>query len=454
MTGLAIGEREVATVLVLGFGVTGRALVEYCRDHEVLHFVSEAKRLSARAKAWLSEGGTPFEDGGHTVGSLERADVVVLSPGIPQRHPLVAAAQERGIPVLSELDFAFSLAPSRPIVAVTGTNGKGTTVSLVGEILRWFGLAVSVGGNIGIPFVAIVDEAGQADAIVLEVSSFQLEQSSVFHPRVGVLLNLSPDHLDRHGTMAAYAEAKGRLFRVQTCDDVAVLPRGLGQAFSQGDGVRIFFDVPDPVLPTWSDRLTPHNRVNLAAAVVACRALVPALDPRRIPLEAIRAAFHLPFRIQDVGEIAGVRVVNDSKSTNASATVAALRAVDGPVVLLIGGRHKRAGYEALAGEIAARDVRKTILYGEAAEALHEMLAESSASVQQVGGLDQAVSAGLAAARPGDTLLFSPACSSFDQFSDYAQRGEAFTRAVSARPGFIPHSDKETGRELSGHLSPA
>jgi UDP-N-acetylmuramoylalanine--D-glutamate ligase len=445
VTDCAIGNQEIARVLVLGFGVTGRAVIEYCCAHGVSGFVSDGRRLSTSERTWLSEHGTPFEDGGHTMRALDRADVVVLSPGISPRLTLVAAARERGIPVVSELDLAAGLAPPHPIVAVTGTNGKGTTVSLIERILRFCGLDVRVGGNIGTPFIAIVDNARRCDALVLEVSSFQLEQSCSFHPRIAVLLNLTADHLDRHGTMAAYAAAKGRLFRLQTSADVAVLPWDLRTTFSQGGGARIFFDAPAPPLLEGSDRLSPHNQANLAAAVTACRALVPDLEPRRVPLEVVDDAFHLPFRMQELGWVDGVRVVNDSKSTNAAATVAALRAVEEPVVLLVGGRHKQGGYDALVRELHSRSMRRVIVYGEAGEKLFEMLRKSSCAIDIVDHLDEAILAALAAAESGDTLLLSPGCSSFDQFSNYVERGEAFARAITSRPGFSPRQDKETGR---------
>jgi len=437
---LCVDGRSVRRVVVLGFGVTGRAVADLCLKRGLAVAVSDAAALTDRARGWLRTRGIPYEERGHTARLLGGADAVVLSPGVPLDRPAVVEAGSKGSLILSELDFAQLQAPPVPIIAVTGTNGKGTTVTLIDAILRSAGLRTKLGGNIGTPFASLLDEIDGTDAVVLEVSSFQLEQSEWFRPRVGVVLNLAPDHLERHRTMAAYAEAKGRLFRLQNESDVAVLPSLLRGAFPQGRGRRRFYDDPSPPLPSWSDRLSPHNRLNLAAALAAAEALVPDLDPAELPFGLLRDAFALPHRMTNVGSFHGVGVIDDSKSTNAHAAIAALRAVDGPVVLLLGGRPKGAGYEALGEEIERRDVRRIVLFGEAAGRLSATLGRAGADLVEADDLEQAVSLGFASARPGDTLLFSPACSSFDAFADFGARGDAFVELVRSTIGDRPAKD--------------
>jgi len=288
-------------------------------------------------------------------------------------------------------------------------------------------------GNIGLPFIDVSDRVASADAIVIEASSYQLEQSIVFHPQVGVVLNLEPDHLARHKTMGAYAAAKGRLFRLQTSEDVAVLPGPLAPRFPEGRGRRVFYDDARLALPQGAERLSPHQRDNLRAALCACEALLPGIDRREAPMERIVASLRLPHRMEPVGFVRGVRVIDDSKSTNPASTLAALASVEGPVVLLLGGRSKGAGYEILRAAIARRPIRRTILFGEAAEELAGLL--GGLPIDRAADVEAAIAAGLRVARPGDTLLFSPACSSFDQFSNFEERGRAFAGVVRACGGF-------------------
>jgi len=440
---VAVAGRKIDNILVLGFGLTGRAVVEFCLERQIAVSLSETRGLADVERSWLAERRVPFEEGGHTERLLAGADAVVLSPSVPADHPIVSASRAAGLLDLSELDLAFTQVGEIPVIAVTGTNGKGTTVSLIDSILRRVGRAPCLGGNIGTPFVSLLGDLASCDVIVLEVSSFQAEQSRLLRPHVAVLLNLTPDHLDRHGSMNAYAEAKGRLFRLQARDDVAILPRELNEAFSQGAGRRVFFDAPPPALPPGAERLSPHNRANLAAAGTAASALDPNLSVRSLSLGALSRAFTLPHRLQDVGVIGGVRIVNDSKSTNADSAVAALRAVDAPTVLLAGGRSKSAGYAALAREIETRTVRSVIVFGEAAAEFATLFESKGIEAVRAGDLEEAVDLGLAEARSGDVLLFSPACSSFDAFRNYAERGEAFLRVIRERSGFTPTAAQDT-----------
>jgi UDP-N-acetylmuramoylalanine--D-glutamate ligase len=289
------------------------------------------------------------------------------------------------------------------------------------------GKKVLVAGNIGIPFISIVDQVMDTDLVVLEVSSFQLEQSESLHPRVAVLLNITPDHLDRHKTIAAYTAAKGRLFRRQTREDTAILSSNLIATFPKIRAQKVLFDrVKLPPSPCFAN-LSPHNRENLKAAVAACRALLPNFETGSIRLDDLKEALALPYRLQEEGEVNGIRVINDSKSTNAASTIVALQSVDRPVILLLGGKYKGAGYEPLAAAILERPVRKVILYGEAASSLHETLKKAGyASIALASDLSQAVDIAFNSAHNEDVLLFSPACSSYDQYPDYIERGKDFT----------------------------
>ena len=430
---LRLGAAKVERLLVVGLGVTGRAVCEYSARHGVAAFLSEKRTLSAEERRWLDERGIPYEDGGHTDRALAGVDAIALSPSVPMASMLVDRAQQRGIPVYSELDLAALVSPSWPIVAVPGTNGKSSTVALIGDLLRFWNRRAPVVGNIGCPFIDVADEVTKYDAIVVEASSYQLEQSVAFRPHVGVLLNLEPDHLERHGTMDAYAEAKGRLFRLQAPDDVAVLPGALRNRFPEGAARRVFYDDGRLALPDGAERLSPHDRANLRAALSACEALLPGVDRRGVPLDRIVGALRLPHRMEVVGSVDGVRAIDDSKATNPASTIAALAATAGPVLLLLGGRAKQAGYEALRDAIETSEIRRLVLFGEAADRLSDLL--KGRPVDRVANVEAAVRVGLGAARSGDTLLFSPACSSFDQYGSFAERGEAFARAVRAHAGF-------------------
>ena len=425
-------------ILMLGFGTTGRAVCEFTARHSLWACVSEQGRLSEGQQSWLRKNNIPFEQLGHTPSFLQEADVVVLSPGIPLELPVLEEARRRGIPVLSEIDFALSVLGSSPRIAVTGTNGKSSTVEVIGNILQSLGRRAWVAGNIGIPLISTVDEVSESDTLVLEISSYQLEQSLDFCPHIGVLLNLSPDHIHRHGNMRSYANAKSKLFANQEPDDVAILPSTLASQFEHGNGRRVFYDECFERLPTSMEMLLPHERSNLRAALAACTSLLPEFDISKVPMDAIREAFRLPHRMETVGAVGGVRVINDSKSTNAGSAIAALRAIDSPVVLLLGGRHKGEGYESLVDEITVSDIREVILFGEAADRLRHVF-EQHPRVEfvpfSVRTMREAVARGIFVAQPGDVLLLSPACSSFDAFADYGERGTAFANLIRFQPGF-------------------
>ncbi|MDQ3859479.1 MAG: UDP-N-acetylmuramoyl-L-alanine--D-glutamate ligase, partial [Actinomycetota bacterium] len=354
---------------------------------------------------------------------LEGVDLVVKSPGVPAETALVTAARERGVPVWSEVELGARLVP-HPMIGVTGTNGKTTTAELLGSMFERAGRPGVVAGNVGRPLTALAEGELAKDVwVVCELSSFQLEDVETLRPRVGVLLNLEPDHLDRHGTFEAYRAAKLRLFENQGADDVAVVPRGFGRI--PGSARRIEFDRDDP-LPAEPVLRGAHNRENAVAAAAAARAA-------GLPVEAIAAALHaftgVAHRLELVREVGGVGYVNDSKATNAAAARRALAAYSTePVHVILGGSLKGESFQALADSIGA-NVRRAYLIGEAAEAIAADLARAGVSHERSGDLETAVRAAARAARPGDVVLLSPACASFDQFRDYEDRGERFRALV-------------------------
>jgi UDP-N-acetylmuramoylalanine--D-glutamate ligase len=425
-------------LLMLGFGITGRAVCEFAIKHGLPIVVSESGKLSQQQQAWLGEKDIAFEQSGHTENFLSQVDTIVLSPGVPAGLPLLACAREQGLDVISETDFALSFIGECPIIAVTGTNGKSSTVEVIAKILNTQGCRARVAGNIGIPLISLVDEVTALDTLVLEMSSYQLEQSRDFRPNVGLLLTFSPDHLHRHRTLSAYANAKSKVFASQKPDDVAILPRALASLFDQGQGRRVFCDDIFRELPAGTEGLLPHEQFNLRAAFAACQALIPGFDIVRVPMGEVCSAFRLPHRMESLGYVDGVRIINDSKSTNVGSTIAALQSVTGSIVLLLGGRSKGAGYEALVSACAEADLREVILFGEAAEELDGVFAQRSSpgvTVSVVASMEEAINSGLCAAQASDVLLLSPACSSFDAFSDYVERGQAFADLIKSKPGF-------------------
>lgn len=428
---MKIADRKISRAAVFGFGRTGRAVATFFLARGITPFVTDAGTLSSPAREFLEKNAIPYEERGHTLRALTGADIAIISPGVRPGIPIIAQARERGIPVLSEIDLASFFLGGTPLVAVTGTNGKSTTVKLIEVLLTEQGLNVVSAGNIGIPLITRVDE--RYDAIVVEVSSFQLEQSHRFHPHVGVLLNITPDHLDRHGTLENYRAVKLRLFSNQTGDDYVIVPRELAPAIAGAKARPVYYDhVALPPLPG----TLPHNRSNLQAAIAAARCIIP-FNPATVSMSTLADAFSLPYRMQVEGRVNGARVINDSKSTNAASTIAALRSIDAPTVLILGGRHKRAGYDALAQEIAARPVR-TVIYGEAGPFLAEHLRITGINnVKIFSEFSNAVICAMDNIKSGEVLLFSPACSSYDQFTSYIERGKSFSTLVHANPMFTP-----------------
>jgi len=338
---------------------------------------------------------------------LEGVDVVVKSPGVPPGAPLVAGARERGIDVWSEVELGYRLLPDARIVGVTGTNGKTTTTELLGTIFRAAGRDVAVAGNVGTPLTSI----RSAPWVICELSSFQLEDVHELACDVAVLLNLEPDHLDRHGSFEAYRDAKLRIFERAR---VKVVPRGLGL-----DGVEFSVDDELPAEPMIRGA---HNRENAAAATAAARAA--GIGDADIAA-GLRVFPGVPHRLELVGERSGVRFVNDSKATNVAAARRALAAYAGePVHLILGGSPKGEDFAPLAADVGS-NVRSVHLIGEAAAQLQAVFPAAS----EDGTLAAAVSRAAALASPGEVVLLSPACASYDQFENFEQRGEAFRELV-------------------------
>ena len=372
-----------------------------------------------------------------------RARTLIKSPGVPQDAPAVVAAHRGGATVLGELELAWRLIPNE-FIAVTGTNGKTTTTEWIGHIHREASLAVAVAGNVGIAASSLIGSLPEDATVVCEASSFQLEDASDFAPEAAVLLNLSPDHLDRHPTYDDYVAAKLRVFARQGNDDIAVAPRDLGiedlggcarrVLFGSGPGAEmsaragyLWWD-EEPLLPLAEIGLPgAHNRENAMAAAAVCLARGIAPDAVRAGLRTFRGVAH---RLEAITVRDGVAYVNDSKATNVASTLVALEAYAGGVHLIAGGRGKSQDFAPLAPAVAER-CRAVYLIGEAAAEIGEALAGSGVAVEQCRELPRALAAARAAARAGETVLLSPACASYDQYPNYEARGAHFRALVEA-----------------------
>jgi UDP-N-acetylmuramoylalanine--D-glutamate ligase len=365
----------------------------------------------------LARAGVELHCGEDGVALLEHTRAVVKSPGVPAQAPVIAAARERGIEVLGELELGWRLLANE-FVAVTGTNGKTTTVELIGHIHREAGLPVAVAGNVGAAVSGLVGKVDECATIVCEVSSFQLEDTLMFAPEAAVLLNLATDHLDRHGTMEAYTAAKLKVFAHQTQNDIAVVPGDLD------------IEIPGAARRARCDQVQVqemglrgrHNVQNAAAAAAVCLA-------RGIDVEAVRTGLRtfkgVKHRLEEIAQKEGVVYVNDSKATNVASTLVALDVYPpGVVHLILGGQGKDQEFSTLRDPVK-RSCKAIYLIGEDAPKIAAALEGLEVPVHECGDLERAVEAAREAARPGDVVLLSPACASFDQFADFEARGERF-----------------------------
>jgi UDP-N-acetylmuramoylalanine--D-glutamate ligase len=373
------------------------------------------------------------------VALLERVACVVKSPGVPGEAPVIAAARERGIPVHGELELAWRLLPN-PFIAITGTNGKTTTTELVGHIHAEAGLPVAVAGNVGTALTSLVGSLDPEAVVVCEASSFQLEDTLAFAPDAAVLLNLQEDHLDRHGTFADYRAAKLALFAHLPAGTLAVVPAGLALEDAGGVGQRISFGADgdlvhrdgtlswrgEALIDAGEIRLRgPHNRENAMAAAAVC--LARGLD-REAVREGLMTFAGVPHRLEEIATIGGVTYVNDSKATNVASAEVGIRSFQRGVHLIAGGSEKHSDFTPLAVPVKER-CAAVYTIGQTAPRIEEALRSTAVPILDCRTLASAFDAASRAARPGDVVLLSPGCASYDQYRSYEERGDHFRRLV-------------------------
>ena len=441
-------------VLVVGLGKSGLAAALFLRRHGAQVTVSDTRSAESLAKdiPALLEEGIMVESGGHGLLTFRRQDLIVVSPGVPLDTPELVQVKGFGLPVIGELELAARFLKGHTI-AITGSNGKTTTTALLGEILKESGQPTLVGGNIGIPVVGLIDKSSDETWSVLEVSSFQLESTEQFRPAIAVILNITPDHLDRHGSFENYALAKERIFAAQTADDSLVLnadnARAAEAASRSAAGV-YWFSIEHPVARgAWLEQgyavyrsaedapiekivaLTDiplkgaHNVENVLAAV--CAARLAGVSPEMIA-RAIQSFQAVEHRLEYVATRNGVDFYNDSKATNVDATAKALAAFSSGIHLILGGKDKGSDYTQLTPLLRDR-VRAVYTIGAAADKIESQL-RGVVSLHSCGTLEKAVRAASSAAHSGEVVLLAPACSSFDQFESYEHRGRVFKELVN------------------------
>ena len=439
-------------VLVVGLARTGVSTAQFCAARGARVTASDARSAAQLGEivGRLHEAGCTLETGGHTIPTFLAQDLIVPSPGVPATLPGLLAAREVGIPMCSEIELASRFLRGR-LVAITGSNGKTTTTALVAHILAGAGMPVIVAGNIGTPLISRVEDSTDRSVTVAEVSSFQLELIDSFRPDIAVLLNLTPDHLDRHASFEEYCRAKVRLFQNQTERDFAVLnaddpvvarqapsrpqifwfsrSRRMAAGASLRDARIVFRD--DRGETTLLDRSDiglrgEHNVENvLAAASTAWLSGAPA----SAIAAGVRSFPGVEHRLEFVAEIGGVQFFNDSKATNVDAALKALGAFPGGLLVILGGKDKGSDYAPLIEPLRQR-ARVVLLIGAAAEKIEAQIG-ASVPVERAGTLDRALTLAWQRAQPGDTVLLAPACASFDQFENYEHRGRSFKQLVRA-----------------------
>jgi len=437
-------------VLVIGLARTGLATAKFCANRGATVTGTDARSAEELGErmANLRAAGVIFKFTERSEDILQGQELVIPSPGVPADAPLLQSASQRAIPVWSEIELAFRFLQGT-LIGITGSNGKTTTTALIEHILRHAGFATLLAGNIGTPLISRVDDSNERTVTVAEVSSFQLELIETFRPNIAALLNITPDHLDRHKTLSAYAAAKARIFENQTANDFAILnaddsesakyaPAGPGVfwfsrkknvdrgAFVRDEVIIFRRDGKDEAILNGDEIPLPgaHNLENVVAAALAAR--LAGAQPSQIAA-AIRSFAGVEHRIEFVTEIHGVRFYNDSKATNVDATLKALEAFPGKIVVILGGKDKDSDYTLLRNALRERAIL-ALLIGSAAGKIERQI-DGCVAVQQVGTLDNAVQAAMQAAHAGDVVLLSPACASFDQFQNYEHRGRVFKELV-------------------------
>jgi UDP-N-acetylmuramoylalanine--D-glutamate ligase len=438
-------------VLVVGLARTGIITSLFSAGYGATVTAADEKSESelGDAPAKLRAAGVKLALGAHTPDLFVEQDLIVVSPGVPANLPQLELARARGIRVWSEIELAWRFLRGK-LAAITGSNGKTTTTSLVAHILKTAGIATQIGGNIGTPLLALAETSTDSTVTVAEISSFQLETIEAFRPEIGVLLNLTPDHLDRHASFDDYARVKMRLFEYQLERDAAVL---------NADDPEITRRMPSKPHIYWFSRQkrvaagaflldgqivfrrdgteTPlarldeiplkgeHNVENVLAACAA--AYLAGADPAAIA-NGVKTFQGVEHRLEFVGEISGVSFYNDSKATNVDATLKAIEAFPGPLLVILGGKDKGSPYTPLCEPLRQRG-RMAILIGAAADKIASDLGDA-VEIARAGTLDRAVELAMKNARPGDTVLLAPACASFDQFENYEHRGRVFKQLVA------------------------
>ncbi len=409
--------------LVVGLARSGVAAALALRERGARVIGVDAGEPDAEGLGSLVDAAVEVHVGEDGVELVDRVGAVVKSPGVPREAPVIAKALARSMPVMGELELGWRMLPSNELIAVTGTNGKTTTVQWIGHIHRTANLPVAVAGNVGNALSGLVGKIDPEATIVCEASSFQLQDTEAFAPEAAVLLNITPDHLDRHGTVAAYLAAKLKIFEHQSADGIAVVPPAL------------HIEIPGAARRARWEQVKVeevglrgrHNLHNATAAATVCLARGIDADAVREGLRTFQGVAH---RLEQVARRDGVVYVNDSKATNVSSTLVALDAYPaGAVHLILGGQGKGQDFSALSGPVK-RSCRGVYLIGEDAPSIAAALAGAkNVPVRECGDLERALAAATAAAKPGDVVLLSPACASFDQFADFEARGERFRELV-------------------------
>jgi len=437
-------------VLVVGLARTGVATALFCAGNNAIVSATEARAESelGEALAKLRAAGVALELGGHTEKMFLAQDLIIPSPGVPADDPFLTLARSKGITVWSEIELAYRFLEGK-LIGITGSNGKTTTTTLVHHILQAGAMKAILAGNVGTPLIGEVEKMDAGSVAVVELSSFQLELIARFRPNFGALLNLTPDHLDRHKTMEAYAKAKARIFENQTELDAAVLnaddaaaakyaPRkpqlfwfSRQKQVAQGacvlgeEIVVTHHGKEDRVMKVAEIPLAgAHNLENVLAAVIIAR--LAGVDAATIA-KGVKSFPGVEHRLEFVAEIAGVKYYNDSKATNVDATLKALDAFPGRILIVLGGKDKGSDYTVLQKPLREKAIL-ALLIGAAADTIEGQIA-GSVAIERVGTIERAVEVASLAARPGDVVVLAPACASFDQFENYEQRGRVFKQLV-------------------------
>lgn len=437
-------------VLVVGLARTGVATALFCAKHNAIVTATETRAESELGDVpqKLREAGVTLELGGHAEKTYLAQDLIVPSPGVPADAPLLLKARSKGITIWSEIELAYRFLEGE-LIGITGSNGKTTTTTLVHHILKESGKEAILAGNVGTPLIAYVEEMKPDSVSVVELSSFQLELTDKFRPNIGVFLNLTPDHLDRHKTLEAYAAAKARIFVKQTELDAAVLnaddeptvalapqkpqvfwfsrKKAVQQgACVHGQDIVILHRGKEEFVMRVAEIPLPgaHNLENVLAAAMAAR--LADVDAASIGA-AVKSFKAVEHRLEFVAEIGGVRYYNDSKATNVDATLKALDAFPGRILIILGGKDKGSDYTVLQKPLRDKAIL-ALLIGAAADKIESQIT-GSVAIERAGTVEHALEVASQAAKPGDVVLLAPACASFDQFQSYEHRGRVFKEQV-------------------------